>query len=93
MPATCSDEKLIYLSSGAMHGCVVAVAVCIASRGGCAWVRLVCLLSVLMSCVRSSSGWVRPAFFLKCSLVVLPGVSECAHGQYAKPIRSLSCLL
>ena len=31
-----------------MHGCVVAVAVCIASRGGCAWVRLVC------SCVRVS---------------------------------------
>ena len=25
-----------------MHGCVVAVAVCIASRGGCAWVRLLC---------------------------------------------------
>ena len=25
-----------------MHGCVVAVAVCIASRGGCAWVGLVC---------------------------------------------------
>ena len=34
--------SLFYLSVGAMHGCVVAVAVCVASRGGCAWVRLVC---------------------------------------------------
>ena len=25
-----------------MHGCVMAVAVCVASRGGCAWVRIVC---------------------------------------------------
>ena len=53
----------------------------------------VCLLSVLMSCVRSCSGWVRPAFSLWCSLVVLLRVSECAHGQWAKPIRYLACLL
>ena len=57
---------MFYPSVGAVHGCVVAVSVCVSSRGGCARVRLVfvCLLSVLMSCVRSSSGWVRPTFSL-----------------------------
>ena len=45
----------------------------------------------MMACVRSSSGWVRPAFSLQCSLVVLPRVSECALGQWAKPIRYLAC--
>ena len=39
----------------------------------------VCLLPVLMSCVRSFSGWVRSALSLWCSLVVLPRVSECAR--------------
>ena len=47
--------------------------VCCGGGGVCrlaGWVCLgetrvfVCLLSVLMSCVRSSSGWVRPAFSL-----------------------------
>ena len=37
---------MFYPSVGAVHVFVVAVAVCVASRGGCAWVRLVC------SCVR-----------------------------------------
>ena len=39
----------------------------------------VCLLLVLMSCVRSYSGWVRPALSLWCSLGMLPRVSECAR--------------
>ena len=38
----CWELSLFYPSVGAVHGCVVAVAVCGASRGGCAWVRLVC---------------------------------------------------
>ena len=51
----------------------------------------VCLLSVSMSSVRSSSGWVRPAFSLWCSLVVLPQVSGCtwAVGQ-ANPFFVMS---
>ena len=38
----CWELSLFYLSVGVMHGCVVAVAVCVASRGWCAWVRLMC---------------------------------------------------
>ena len=86
----CCELSLFYRSVVAMHVCVVAV--CVASRGGCAWVRLVCLLPVLMSCVRSCSGWVRPAFSQWWSLV-LPRISECAHGRWAKPSISLACLL
>ena len=52
----------------------------------------VCLLPVLMSCVRSCSGWVRPALSLWCSLVVLARVSECAR-MGGGPSRSLACLL
>ena len=69
---------------------------CVSPRG---WMCLgetrvfVCLLPVLMSCVRSCSGSVRPALSLWCSLVVLSRVSECAHGRWAKPSRSLACLL
>ena len=39
-----------------MHVFVVAVAVCVASRGGCAWVRLVCscVRVFVCSCVRVS---------------------------------------
>ena len=37
-----NDAKMTESPHGAVHGCVVAVAVCVASRGGCAWVRLVC---------------------------------------------------
>ena len=68
---------------------------CVSPRG---WVCLcetrvfVCLLPVLMSCVRSCSGWVRPALSLWCSPVVLPRVSECAR-MGGGPSRSLSCLL
>ena len=65
------------------------------SRGvGCLGETLgvVCLLPVLMSCVRSCSGWVRPALSLWCSLVVLPRVSECAR-MGGGPSRSLACLL
>ena len=55
---------------------------CVSPRG---WVCLgetlvfVCLLPVLMSCVRSCSCWVRPALSLWCSLVVLPRISECSR--------------
>ena len=38
----CWGLSLFYPSVGAVHGCVVAVAVSVASRGGCAWVRIVC---------------------------------------------------
>ena len=81
--------NIIVLSSvGGMRGCVVAVAV-MSPRG---WVCLgetlvfVCLLPVLMSCVRSCSGWVRPVLSRWCSLV-LPAVCECAHGRWADPSR------
>ena len=47
MHRTAGNYHCFYLSVGAVHGCVVAVAVCVASRGGCAWVRLVCSLSVV----------------------------------------------
>ena len=53
----------------------------------------VCLLRVSMSCVRSCSGWVRPALSRWCSLVVLPAVRGCAHGRWADPSRYLACLL
>ena len=58
----------------------VAVAVCIASRCVCLGETrvFVCLLPVLISCVRSCSGWVRPVHSMWCSLVVLPRVSKCA---------------
>ena len=71
-----------------MHGCVVVVAVCVASRVGVPG----CLLPVLMSCVRSCSGWVRPALSLWCSLVVFPRVSECAP-MGGGLSRSFACLL
>ena len=69
---------------------------CVSPRRG--WVCLgetlvvVCLLPVLMSCVWSCSGWVRPALSLWCSLVVLSRVSECAR-MGGGPRRSLACLL
>ena len=67
------------LSAGAiMEGC--AVAGCLPA--GCLPAGCVCLgetrvgfLPVLMSCVRSSSGWARSAFSLWYSLVVHPLVS------------------
>ena len=52
----------------------------------------VCLLPVLMSYVRSCSGWVRPVLSLWCTLVVLPRVRECAR-MGGGPSRSLACLL
>ena len=76
---------IVVSSVGGMRGCVVGVAV-MSPRG---WVCLgetlvfVCLLPVLISCVRSCSGWVRPALSRWCSLVVLPAVCECARGRWA----------
>ena len=67
---------LMHGTAGNYH-CSIRVSVpCMGVCGGggvcrlAGWVCLgetrvfVCLLSVLMSCVRSSSGWVRPAFSL-----------------------------
>ena len=75
---------IIVLSSvGGKRGYVVALAV-MSPRG---WLCLgdtlvfVCLFLVLMSCVRSCSGRVRPALSRWCSLVVLPAVCECARAR------------
>ena len=58
----CCELSLFYLSISAMHVCVVAVAVCIASRGGCDWVRLVrscvCSLSWCPVCGHVPAGCV-----------------------------------
>ena len=75
-----------------MHGCVVVVAVCVASRVGVPGRDSCVRVSVACLDVLSCSGWVRPALSLWCSLVVLPRVSECAC-MGGGPSRSLSCLL
>ena len=74
--------SLLYLSVGAMRGCVVAV--CVASRGGCAWVRLVCLLPV--SRARSSPvpgvvAYFRPSY-LQARSSPVPGVVAVWRQQY-----------
>ena len=87
----CIEPSLLYLSVGAMRGCVVAVAVCVASRGGCAWVRLVCLLPVLMYRVLSCSDWVRPTFFLWVRSLCF---SESVSARMGNgPNQSIPCLL
>ena len=57
-----------------MHDCVVAVAVCVASRGGCAWVRLECV-RVSVACFdvlcavmfRLGASCFLPVVFARCA--------------------------
>ena len=100
MTLNCWELSLFYRVSAACVGVLWRWRSCrlagwVHAVGGCAWVRLLCscLLPILMSCVRSCSGWVRPALSRWCSLVVLPAVCECAHGRWADPSRYLACLL
>ena len=69
----CWELSLFYPSVGAVHGCVVAVAVCVASRGGSAWVRLVCscivvCLDVLCAVIfRLGASCFLPVVFARCA--------------------------
>ena len=81
----CIESSLLYLSVGAMRGCVVAVAVGVPGRDSCVRVS-VAGFNVLCAVVfRLGASYFLPVG----SLVVLLGISECAHGQWAKPIHSL----
>ena len=64
----CIEPSLLYLSVGAMRGCVVAV--CVASRGGCAWVRQVSVASFNILCAvvfRLGASFFLPVVFARCA--------------------------
>ena len=66
-----STLSLFYMSVGAMRGCVEAVAVCVASQGGCAWVRFLCLFAhhdVLCAVMfRLGASCFLPEVFARCA--------------------------
>ena len=59
--------SLFYLSVGAMHGCVVAVAVCVASRGGCVRVSVACLDVLCAVMFRMGASCFLPVVFARCA--------------------------
>ena len=65
-------------------------------------VSVVCLDVLCAVMFRLGASCFLPVVFARCASkdyvdirpsLVLPRVSECAHGQWAKPIRYLACLL
>ena len=86
--AHCWELSLFYLRVGAMHGCLVAVCrvagwVCLdETRVSVACVDVMCAVMF-----RLGASFFLPVE-LNRSLVVLPRISECGHGRWAKPSRS-----